>query len=344
MDLVSVIIPCYNMEKLVEKSVRSVLNQTYKNVEVISIDDGSTDSTGIILDSLAREDSRVKVFHQKNGGIGVATNKALDNAQGNYITPLDSDDYFAPEMIERLLKALHDYDAEIAQCDRYRFYDINGLDFTPQKDTFSVYTREEILNEYFHDGITNLNWGARIYKREIIGNIRCPEGHQFVDVILAPQLLSRCKKYVYTTGKYYYNYLAPSSISRRIFTDSRWNDCKYANEFYELFVKNECPEQKNYLLYRRVDGTLNTYIAVHRSDKVSDKKRKLETLRMDFMDNYKQYLETDYYKNSKLLRKIQITLFKLSPKIFIFIYGDCSGFIKYRLFVPVRKKIQTITK
>lgn len=328
MELVSVVIPCYNMEGLVEKCIRSVLSQTYKNIEIIAVDDGSTDSTGNILDRLAEEDSRLKVIHQHNGGIGCATNKALDNATGDYITPLDSDDYFAPEMIEKLLTAIHDYDADIAQCERYRFYDISGMEFTPQKDSYFVYTREEILNEYFHNGITNLNWGSRMYKREIIGNIRCPEGHQLVDVIIAPQFLNRCKKYVYLTGRYYYNYLAPNSISRSIFTDGRWVDYQYANDFYNKFVKKECPDHNDYLLYRYVDMSLNYYISVHRSDKVTRKKEKLNKLIKDFDNHIKEYKKTSYYKKSKTIRKIEISIFDFSPKLFSFIIDACSLFIK----------------
>lgn len=340
MELVSVVIPCYNMENLVEKCIRSVLNQTYKNVEIVAVDDGSTDNTGKILDKIAETDPRLKVIHQANGGVGSATNRALDNVTGDYVTPLDCDDYFAPEMVERLLNAIHEYNADIVQCDRYRFYSISGLEFSPQNDTVLEFSRNEILNEYFHEGITNLNWGSKLYKREIINGIRCPEGHQFVDVIIAPQFLNRCKKYVYLTGKYYYNYLAPNSISRKEFTDNRWNDYEYINSFYDNFIKTQCPDHIDYLSYRYVNGALNTYIAIHRSNKVSEKRKKLEKLSNEFNRHFVEFKNTTYYSQCTFLRKMQIRLFRISPRLFALVFGDISSFFKYKIIVPVKKVFQ----
>ncbi len=114
MKLISVIVPVYNTEKYIEKCVMSILNQTYKNLEIILIDDGSTDNSPQICDSLAEKDNRITVIHQPNGGVSSARNIGLDNTHGDYITFVNSDDYIAPNMIEFLSENIGD--TNIAMC------------------------------------------------------------------------------------------------------------------------------------------------------------------------------------------------------------------------------------
>ena len=102
MPKVSIIIPVYNNEKYVEKCIRSVMNQTFRDLEILVIDDGSTDKSGEILDHLAAEDKRIRLFHQENSGVAAARNKGLDSATGEYFTFVDGDDYIASDYIEKL--------------------------------------------------------------------------------------------------------------------------------------------------------------------------------------------------------------------------------------------------
>ena len=130
MKLISVIVPVYNTEKYIEKCVMSILNQTYKNLEIILIDDGSTDNSPQICDSLAEKDNRIAVIHQPNGGVSSARNIGLDNTHGDYITFVDSDDYIAPNMIEFLSENIGD--TNIAMCG-YTSVDENG-NLSPQEN------------------------------------------------------------------------------------------------------------------------------------------------------------------------------------------------------------------
>ena len=130
MKLISVIVPVYNTEKYLEKCVMSILNQTYKNLEIILIDDGSTDNSPQICDSLAEKDNRITVIHQPNGGVSSARNTGLDNTHGDYIMFVDSDDYIAPNMIEFLSENIGDTD--IAMCG-YNSVDENG-NLSPQEN------------------------------------------------------------------------------------------------------------------------------------------------------------------------------------------------------------------
>ena len=143
MKLISVIVPVYNTEKYIEKCVMSILNQTYKNLEIILIDDGSTDNSPQICDSLAKKDNRITVIHQPNGGVSSARNIGLDNTHGDYITFVDSDDYIEPNMIEFLSENIGD--TNIAMCG-YTSVDENG-NLSPQENvTVTAPTQEFITS------------------------------------------------------------------------------------------------------------------------------------------------------------------------------------------------------
>ena len=116
--VITVIIPVYNILDCLERCVRSVTAQTYKNLEILLIDDGSTDGTGELCDRLAREDDRIRVFHKENGGSSSARNLGLRQATGEYVGFVDSDDYIDSDMYERLLRAVADYDVTAAQAAR----------------------------------------------------------------------------------------------------------------------------------------------------------------------------------------------------------------------------------
>ena len=115
-ELVSIIVPVYNLEKYIEKCVRSLLQQTYTNVEIILVDDGSRDESGEICDRLASEDSRIKVIHKENGGLSSARNCGIENATGEYIMFVDGDDFISELMVEKLYVALKDNCADISVC------------------------------------------------------------------------------------------------------------------------------------------------------------------------------------------------------------------------------------
>jgi len=119
-DKISVIIPVYNAAKYLPKCIDSVLNQTYKNLEIILVDDGSTDESGKISDKYSYKDNRVIVIHKENGGTSDARNKGIKAATGKYIGFIDSDDYIETDMYEILLKTLYAYDADIVECAFYR--------------------------------------------------------------------------------------------------------------------------------------------------------------------------------------------------------------------------------
>jgi glycosyltransferase involved in cell wall biosynthesis len=122
-DLISVIIPIYNVGDYLKKCVNSIINQTYKNLEIILVDDGSTDKSGILCDEFAKKDSRIKVIHKQNGGLSDARNCGIEASSGKFIAFIDSDDFIAPDFYEYLLSLQKENNADIAECNFIRVYE-----------------------------------------------------------------------------------------------------------------------------------------------------------------------------------------------------------------------------
>lgn len=213
MEKISVIIPVYKVEKFLPDCVDSVLSQTYTNLEVILVDDGSPDRCGAICDEYAEKDSRVKVIHKENGGQGSARNRGLDAATGDYIAFVDSDDWIDPDMYEVLLKLLLEHDADIAEAS-YRFYrpwkTENKTLECPNTQKVFVWEAEEILERFYFgpdlfSDVAVMVWN-KLYKASLLRDLRFREGFIYEDSEFMPRVLYACKKLVkYDRSVYTYN-------------------------------------------------------------------------------------------------------------------------------------------
>ena len=173
--LISVIVPIYKVEKYLHKCIDSILAQTYTNLEIILVDDGSPDNCGKICDEYAAKDSRIKVIHQPNGGLSAARNAGLDIATGDYIGFVDSDDYIAPDMYEKLYNALVKNDADMAICDYQRFG--NELPYDEMSLTTEVITGLQAMEK--QNTVINCSFvvaWSKLYKSFIFSNVRFPVG------------------------------------------------------------------------------------------------------------------------------------------------------------------------
>ena len=176
MSLVSVIIPVYNVEKYLHRCLNSVKNQSFKNLDVILIDDGSTDKSGEICENYCKEDFRFRVIHQKNRGQATARNLALDMAKGDYICFVDSDDYIEKTMIETLYNSITNNNADIAVCGYNRVNETGELikTFFPFNSERVLNKREAVLEILKDIHLFSFLWD-KIFKRELFKNIRLPE-------------------------------------------------------------------------------------------------------------------------------------------------------------------------
>ena len=210
---ISVIVSIFNVQNYVEKSIRSIGNQTYKNLEIILVDDGSTDNSGKICDELAKEDTRIKVIHKKNGGLSSARNEGVKHATGEYIAFVDGDDWIDEDMYEGMLWAIHTYNADIAICN-YKEISRKGV-MDSSDDTITVFEGRKLLKAFVEEDeryrIQNAAWN-KLYKRSLMGDLRFPEGKLFEDIVYTTKLLAGSKKAVYM-NRAYYNYIFDRSDS-----------------------------------------------------------------------------------------------------------------------------------
>ena len=262
---VSVIVPLYNMDTLISKCIESLINQTYHNIQIIVIDDGSTDRSGEIADEYKDTDSRIMVIHHsQNLGIANGINTGIKNSTGSYILFLDSDNYIASNMIEILMQTMNTCDCDVVQCGAYCFSDESScIDHLANADSdlgsVIILEEEEIIKDFLYENHITNNLSAKLFKKELFEEIFIPLGRQIVDVIILPQLLNNCKKYACIDAKLYYAYMPSNSVSRGSISSWRISDLIYENEFYLSFVMNNWPEYYDYIFYKLTKSCLWAY-------------------------------------------------------------------------------------
>lgn len=192
-DLISVLIPVYQAKEYLEECMDSVLNQSYQNIEVVLVDDGSTDGSEIICENYAKANPNVKVIHQENGGLPYSRNVGIDNAQGDYIAFLDADDIWHPQFLEHLLGMIKKYDADIAQCDFLMVRDKDDILMPQENEHIDVYSARQALGKSYKDFETVryvVVWN-KLYKKAIFDDVRFLSDKTIDDA--------------YTTHKLYWN-------------------------------------------------------------------------------------------------------------------------------------------
>lgn len=216
-DLISVVIPIYKVADLLPKCVDSILAQSYRNLEIILVDDGSPDNSGEICEEYAKKDHRVKVVHKKNGGLSSARNAGIDIHTGKYILFVDSDDYINPKMIETLYQNLQTTGADISICDYVPFSDKKQVKnrYSEQKFVISGNEKYDYIapsNKYSEYGtVSTVQWN-KLFKSEIFKKLRYPEGKINEDEFIITNQFHLAKKISYILEPLYYYYQRPNSI------------------------------------------------------------------------------------------------------------------------------------
>ena len=205
-SLVSVIVPVYNVEAYLSKCVDSILAQTYACLEVILVDDGSTDASPQICDRYATTDSRVKVIHKPNGGLSDARNAGIDAATGEYLAFVDSDDMIHARFVETLLDLARCNRAGIASVEFARFYDERSLDLrSAVEGKTMIFTSEQAIERVLYQNVLDNSACNKLYSRKVIGDLRFPVGKLYEDLALCYRLMERSPKVVHKrVGLYFY--------------------------------------------------------------------------------------------------------------------------------------------
>ncbi|MCH5270483.1 MAG: glycosyltransferase family 2 protein [Lachnospiraceae bacterium] len=230
MEKISVIIPIYKVEAYLEKCIDSVQKQSYRNLEIILVDDGSPDDCGKICDRYAGEDTRIKVLHKENGGLSDARNKGLDAATGEYIFFVDSDDFIHPDMIRILYQNLQAAEADISVCGFLPVLEgKEELQTSSEENRTEIFEREEVMHCLQHRNLLTVVAWNKLYKSSLFAELRYPKGKLHEDEFLIHRLLHLCTKIVFTDRKLYYYLQRSSSIMGEL----KWSSVADGWQAYE---------------------------------------------------------------------------------------------------------------
>lgn len=196
-NLVSIVIPVYNVEQYLNRCMESVVGQTYTNLEIILVDDGSKDNSSAICDEWGKKDDRILVIHQKNGGLSNARNTGINNASGKWIMFVDSDDMVSFNIVEQLMQLAISQGADIAIGGVKHIFDENTITFAEQVAPVFTYDAKQAIKEmWYQRSFLPSAWG-KIYKRSLFDNIRFTEKILFEDIDVMHEVFWLCNKIVY---------------------------------------------------------------------------------------------------------------------------------------------------
>lgn len=239
MDLISVLIPCYNVESFLNRCIESVVKQTYTELEIILVDDGSSDKTADICRKWAGQDNRIRFIEQENQGVSVARNRALEAACGVFYVFVDSDDMITEDYIETLYKLLKKHDADLVGC----YFE--WIDSSDNKNQIAQPLAEafegdsNVFIEKMYDNIVSLvpAWG-KLAKKEVYEGIEFPANHIHEDGFVCRKIAENCKKIVWTDKRLYKYRANEKGISRSIDTRNIDDDFKWIEQDIDHFTKN----------------------------------------------------------------------------------------------------------
>lgn len=316
MPKISIIVPVYNCEKYISNCINSILEQSFKDFELILVDDGSSDRSFEICESFARKDSRVKAIHQLNSGVSRARNRGLDEVQGEYIGFVDGDDCVDKEMYERLYKNLADNDADISICGIVNYF--LKKDGTTEKvrqsqvDGFWIFSGEQALKEALQSRLYSVNPVNKLFKRELFDKLRYPEGKISEDAFLIPVVISKANRVVYDSKPMYYYLRRENSITTSNFSYNDW-DVVEAYENHLNMISEKFPNLKKVAKFRYLWSY--TYVI----DKImicENSENYLKDFKKAFDFIKKNILQIIFNPYFSFKRKIAVIVLLLNKKIY----------------------------
>ncbi len=339
-EKISVVVPVYNIEVYLPRAIESILNQTYQNLEVILVDDGSTDGSSEICEQYAKQDSRIKVLHKKNGGAGSARNRGMELASGEYLTFVDGDDWIEKEMYEVLVSAMRETQADMAVCRIQRGFVSPAVDGTfriPQMA--GVFYGMELLENYimcdagWTDGRFLIEHGAvnKLCLRSLAKDLMfsadiCGEEFSFT-----PRLLARVRKGIYlNTAYYHYMQERTDSLMQTKFPPDYlyrvigiW---KERSAFLREIKRADLAETSDFYLY---DHLLDSYL--HPGEIPPAEAYELRCgIEKVIRENRQQIKKLYALPVVKRKRKLRMNIFLWSPGLCILFSHRLSAFRKYR--------------
>ena len=318
---ISIIVPVYNSEKYLPKCIESILNQTYENIEIILINDGSTDESINVCNRYAQYDKRIIVINKENGGVSSARNRGLDIASGDYIGFVDSDDFIDNKMYERLLATSLEYDADIVECGYNRIdEDYKETKKFPLKDAIIEGNYECSKSYLAKVNTTNFNVN-KLYKKFIFDNLRYPNLSHSEDYVVNAKAFYKCNRKATISDCYYYYVNRKGSACHQPLSEKRLDGIRAAMEIYEY--------------HNERFSDLCTLILMYLLDIIIRRYKQINELNINERNDYKKKLLLEYRKHYKKLKdnqnhlyftevvtqkRIGYWLFNKSPQVYSIIY------------------------
>ncbi|MGG5358109.1 MULTISPECIES: glycosyltransferase family 2 protein [unclassified Enterococcus] len=307
---ISIIMTVFNAEKYLEKAISSVLAQTFTNFELILVDDGSTDASAEICDRYSEKDGRIKVIHKANGGVSSARNTGLENAKGEYIGFVDSDDYIESDMYEFLYNNLQKEDADLSICGIYDVYE--GKEPQAKAPGYYLLNRNETVKMVLEAKLISVHPVNKLYKRKVFDNVRYPEGKITEDGAVMFHLLENVETVVADLEPKYYYYHRSNSITTSPFAEKDLDTI-------EAWKQNEEYIQKSYPEYKEIAHTRVCWAHFIVLDKIlisgTEKQHKAVTKQIVrfLRKNYLFIVRDPYFTRN---RKIAATVLRLNVSLY----------------------------
>lgn len=299
-DLISIIVPVYNVERYVQRCVTSIIDQSYKNLQIILVDDGSTDGSGRECDELALIDERIEVIHKKNGGLSDARNVGIDCAKGAFIGFVDSDDYIEGDMYEVLYKAVIQSEADFASCGYYEEY-IDKVEIKRCCSEVKVLDRTNAYAELFsREGSLGCSSWTKLFKRRLFDHIRYKKGLQSEDLELIYRIIDESNLITcINVAKYHYVH-RENSITTSLSQSHIMDPIRTFKDIF-LFIKRKYPEVLELAYAYQLSWIMGVYSIIN-THKEYEYKVMREDLRNIMHKNVKYYWKNKYvYWADKLM-------------------------------------------
>lgn len=237
-DKISVIVPIYKVEDYLHRCVDSIINQTYTNLEIILVDDGSPDNCSRICDEYAKKDSRIRVIHKKNGGLSDARNAGIDIATGEYIMFIDSDDFVDREMMKSMMRNMIHNNVDMVVCNIKYIYEDKEVVKYNQADR--ILDRYEAMEEYLRDGVVQAVAWNKLYKKSLISDMRYKVGKTNEDEFFTYKVVDKTDK-IYYNSRPFYNYIQRDSSIMGKYSINRLDGVEASYERLN-FIKERYPD------------------------------------------------------------------------------------------------------
>ena len=330
--LVSIIVPMFNMERTIEKCLNSITQQSYKNIEIVVINDGSKDRSEKIVNYFRKKDFRIVLISQENKGLAMAYYRGIKEANGEFVLFVDSDDYIDQYMVEGLVGEQRSSGAEIVQSGVKRIH-VKGCIMSCSHVEDKIYRdKKDLYIAYFLTSNVNQTFAGNLIKKSLFQEIPFEKGSLSTDLQVMPFLLEKCNYFQQISKVYYCAVFFPDSVSRGAISDRIIDDKFYCTKVWEQFFDDFAPSLREIMLYRKVNVSMDVIYKIKSTPgTVSDEEVKIKHYRKEFIENYKaiKHCFVKHYLSKKEI--VKMWLFNVSPQLFFNIYSSYSKFLEYRL-------------